>query len=113
MHPYLKHKFAVLFQTWIAARALTRDFLQPYLSRVGDPAHERALLRHNNWLLLGYGLPLYALLSIPFFGPLFYCMGQAAAAPLVIRLLESGKWDPLRLLDHRQAHKQQASASTF
>jgi hypothetical protein len=103
LHPFLKHKFAVLFQTWIAARAVTRDFMQPYFSRVGDPAYERAVLRKNNWLLLGFGLPLYGLLSVPFFGPLCYCMGQAAAAPLVIRLLESGKWDPLHLLAPRDA----------
>ncbi len=116
LHPYLKIKFAVLFQTWLASRALTRALLQPYFrhvpllsfpssadmclcgcSRVGDVSYEHAVLRGNNWLLLGFGLPLYALLLVPFAGPLFFCMGQAAAAQLVLRLLDSGKWDALQL----------------
>ncbi|MBL9104387.1 MAG: EI24 domain-containing protein [Myxococcales bacterium] len=76
-------------QVWFTARMLSWELLDVYFERAGvDYAGQRVLLRRHRGAMFGFGLPWVLLMMLPLVGPLLFGLAQAAAAQLVIGLLE-------------------------
>jgi hypothetical protein len=96
--PFLRAFIMPLLHTHIAAIALARELLDPYLSRLQDAVIsdepggrgqrvavdqiEKRILSDCRWLLLGFGAPCFILMSVPLVGALGWGYAQAAAALL-------------------------------
>lgn len=73
----------------LTARQLGWELLDPYFNRLGmkmDP--QRDLIRRHRGAIIGFGLPFALLFAIPFVGPLCFAWSQAAAARLVVDVIE-------------------------
>lgn len=74
----------------LTARQLGWELLDPYFNRLGmkmDP--QRDLVRRHRSAIIGFGLPFAVLFAVPFVGPLCFAWAQAAAARLVIDVIEA------------------------
>eukprot|EP00128_Syssomonas_multiformis_P000641 Colp12_sorted_trinity150504_noHs@1901 len=74
-----------LLRMVLTSRALGRELLEPYLSRLyqADKKAARRFVREVDSKLLGFSLPFSLLLQISGFGPLFFGLAQAASACVV------------------------------
>lgn len=76
-------------QAYLTARVLGWELLDPYFDRRGlDHAAQRAFLRDHGLAVPGFALPYSFLMAVPLVGPLFFGLAQAAAATLVVDVLE-------------------------
>lgn len=77
-------------QTYVAARFLGWELLDPYFDKMQIPlADQRRFLRDHRDAVVGFALPFTFLLAIPILGPLLAGLAQAAAARLVSDVLEA------------------------
>ncbi|NJK32509.1 MAG: EI24 domain-containing protein, partial [Deltaproteobacteria bacterium] len=73
-------------QTWLTARTVGWELVDPYFDRLGMGwSEQREFVREHRRSLLGFGLPLSLILAIPLVGPLLFGLAQAAAAVYVVR----------------------------
>ncbi|MCB9569797.1 MAG: EI24 domain-containing protein, partial [Myxococcales bacterium] len=87
--PVLGAVLGPLFQLWSTSRALTWELLDPYFDkRALDYPGQRRYLAEHGAAIAGFGLPLTFVLGLPLIGALFFGLAQAAAALLVVEVLE-------------------------
>ena len=73
-------------QLWVTARAVAWELMDPYFDALDIGYGEQKQFVHGHTKqLLGFGLPVSLLLAIPFIGPLFFGLGQAATGMFVAR----------------------------
>ncbi|NVB42709.1 EI24 domain-containing protein [Pseudenhygromyxa sp. WMMC2535] len=73
-------------QTWLTARTVAWELMDPYFDRVDlRYAEQRSFVSTHRRALLGFGLPVAWLLAIPVVGPLAFGLAQAAAGTFVAR----------------------------
>jgi len=79
-----------LTQGFLSARGLAWELLDPYLDKLQlDFGQQRRFVATHRSALVGFGLPLMLLMAIPVVGPLLFGLAQAAAAKLVIDVIEA------------------------
>ena len=75
-------------QVWVTARALSWELIDPYLDALElGYSEQRAFVRAHRGVLIGFGLPVSLMMAIPFVGPLFFGLAQAAGGMFVAREL--------------------------
>ncbi|KAI8621921.1 hypothetical protein BC830DRAFT_1092169 [Chytriomyces sp. MP71] len=87
MHNYIR---GPLLRTVFQIRALSRELVDPYLSRSQmNPDKKHEWLQRNDAVILGFTLPLFALLYIPLLGPaLYFALANSAAARLILEIID-------------------------
>lgn len=79
-----------VLQGYLCARGLAWELLDPYLDKLGLPFdQQRAFVAAHRPALVGFGAPLTLLMAIPLVGPLLFGLAQAAAAQLVVAVIEA------------------------
>ncbi len=82
-----RHYFVIFLQTYFSTRSLTRQLLNPYFSRIPYNKYQKAKwYREREGVLLGFSLPFYLALRIPYLGILAYGIASASAAFLVSKV---------------------------
>jgi uncharacterized protein involved in cysteine biosynthesis len=82
---------APLLQTWITARALSWELLEPYFDKLAlDRRGQARVLDEHRTITVGFAVPFVFVMAVPILGPLVYGLAQGAAALLVAEVLESG-----------------------
>jgi len=77
----------VLINVIVVSHALALELLDPYFCRARLSEREMSQLRADHkWILLGYGLPLTFLLTIPLVGLLAWGYAQGSAALLLTKM---------------------------
>lgn len=77
-------------QGYLSARGLAWELLDPYLDKLQlSFDDQRAFVATHRPALVGFGAPLTLLMAIPLVGPLFFGLAQAAAAKLVVEVIEA------------------------
>jgi uncharacterized protein involved in cysteine biosynthesis len=75
---------APVAQTYLAARSVAWELLDPYFDkRQMKFPEQHAFMQRHRGLMAGFGLPYSLMLAIPLFGPLIFGLAQASAALLV------------------------------
>lgn len=87
----LPRRYLVVFlQSYYASRALVRELLEPYFTRIPFTREEkRKWFRSREGLLFGFGISFYILLKIPLLGVLIYGIAEAVSSG---RLLGRRGW---------------------
>lgn len=76
-------------QLYVSALTLGWELLDPYFDKVGlTYGPQRAFVSRHRTGILGFGLPYAMVFAIPLVGPLCFGLAQAAAAMLVVDVLE-------------------------
>ena len=82
---------APVLQTWITARALAWELLEPYFDKLAlDRRGQARVLDEHRTITVGFAAPLVFVMAVPILGPLVFGLAQGAAALLVAEVLESG-----------------------
>lgn len=82
-----KRTFIILVHGWLGSRALTRELLEPYFSRIAfSDSQKREWFHDREGVLLGFGLAFYLALRLPLIGPLTYGIATASAAFLITKV---------------------------
>lgn len=82
---------APILQTWITARALSWELLEPYFDKLAlDRRGQARVLDEHRMVTVGFALPFVFLMAVPIVGPLVFGLAQGSAALLVAEVLESG-----------------------
>lgn len=87
---FLPRRYLVMFlQAYFASRSLTRELLDPYLSRVQfTPDQKRAWFHAREGILFGFGVGFWILLRIPLVGVLIYGIAEASTAYLITKITD-------------------------
>ena len=87
---FIPRRYIVIFlQTYFSSRALVRELLEPYFSRIKfTPAQKRKWFRDREGLLFGFGVGFYLLLQIPLLGILIYGIAEASTAYLITKITD-------------------------
>lgn len=84
--PVIGGLIAAVGETWLAARTVAWELLDPWFDRLDIRyAEQRRIVAEHREALLGFGLPLSLMLAIPLVGPLLFGLAQTAAATFVVR----------------------------
>ena len=79
----------VIVKFWFNSVALSRELMEPLLSRVENYSVMSKKLRKKYFvLLLGFAMPWALTLSIPLLGPAVFAIAQGSAASLALNLSE-------------------------
>lgn len=82
-----KRTYVILVQGWLSSRALTRELLDPYFTRIAfSDSQKREWFHEREAVLLGFGLAFYLAVRLPLFGPLIYGIATASAAFLITKV---------------------------
>lgn len=82
---------APVLQTYITARALAWELLEPYFDKLAlDRKGQARVLDEHRSITVGFAMPFVFVMAVPVVGPLVYGLAQGAAALLVADVLESG-----------------------
>jgi hypothetical protein len=82
-----KRTFVILVHGWLGSRALTRELLEPYFSRIAfSDSQKREWFHDREGVLLGFGLAFYLAVRLPLIGPLAYGIATASAAFLITKV---------------------------
>jgi uncharacterized protein involved in cysteine biosynthesis len=82
---------APLLQTWITARALAWELLEPYFDKLAlDRRGQARVLDEHRTITVGFAVPFVFVMAVPILGPLVFGLAQGAVALLVADVLESG-----------------------
>jgi len=82
---------APVLQTWITARALAWELLEPYFDKLAlDRAGQARVLDEHRMVSVGFAVPFVFVMAVPLLGPLMFGLAQGAAALFVLDVLESG-----------------------
>lgn len=74
----------------LTARQLGWELLDPYFVKLGMRMDaQRAVVRAHRGAIIGFGLPFALLFAVPVLGPLCFAWAQAAAARLVVDVIEA------------------------
>jgi hypothetical protein len=99
-----KGTFVILVHGWLGSRALTRELLEPYFSRiVFSDSQKREWFHDREGVLLGFGLAFYLALRLPLIGPLVYGVATASAAFLITKVESILDW-PIDLRSPTHLH---------
>ena len=81
---------APILQIYFGARAIAWEMLDPYFDKLQmkfDDQH--AFAKRNRAALLGFGLPYGFVMAVPLVGPFVFGLAQAAAAFLIVEVIEA------------------------
>lgn len=82
---------APVLQTWITARALAWELLEPYFDKLAlDRRGQARVLDEHRTVCVGFAVPFVFVMAVPLLGPLAFGLAQGAAALFVLEVLESG-----------------------
>ncbi len=80
---------ATIGQTWLTARTVSWELLDPYFDRLDIRwEDQKQFVADNRDALLGFGLPLGFMLAIPLIGPLMFGWAQGAAGTVLVRTIQ-------------------------
>lgn len=85
--PVAGQVLAPVLQTFVSARGLAWELLDPYFDKLQLSYDEQAtFVAGHRASLVGFGLPLAWIMAIPLVGPMAFGLAQGAAAKLVAQL---------------------------
>ncbi|KAJ1956065.1 hypothetical protein GGI12_005404 [Dipsacomyces acuminosporus] len=85
--PGSKRTTFFLFKSLMAMSDFTRDLLKPYFSHLGmKPKEQIAFYKAYESVLVGFITSFYIFVQLPWVGPAFYILAQAAVALFIARL---------------------------
>jgi hypothetical protein len=87
---FLPRRYLVIFlQSYFTSRALMRELLEPYFSRIKFSKSQKKKWFHDrSGLLFGFALGFYIFLRIPLLGVLIYGIAEASTAYLVTKITD-------------------------
>ncbi|KAK4962355.1 hypothetical protein LTR66_012681 [Elasticomyces elasticus] len=98
-----KRYFVMFIQSYFSSRALMRDLLEPYFSRIRyTKEQKRTWFRDREGVLFGFGVGFYLFLKIPLLGVLIYGIAEASTAYLVTKITDPPP-PPAEWQDHAES----------
>ncbi len=88
--PVIGSVIGAVGQTWLTARTVAWEMIDPWFDRLGMGwTEQKAFVKQHERSLLGFGLPLSLILAIPLAGPFLFGLIQASAATWLVREVPS------------------------
>lgn len=87
--PIFGQIIAPVLQFWLSCRFVGWVLLDPYFDRLKYQYQSQlSFMRDHSWLIFGFSVPAFVLLSIPVIGPFSFPIAQSAVAELVSKIEE-------------------------